>query len=147
MFPFAMNSAFNATQTTVACRLLISIARADGMHPREEAMIRAFYEGGDDQVLDFDKILAQNDQTVGDVSMFELATHKEMLLSLCIMTAYADGRYSQTEANLIDDIARKLGIDTQRLDFILANVKDSMLASLAHLPDAGSVAKVAKELG
>jgi DnaJ-domain-containing protein 1 len=78
---------------------------------------------------------------------FPDAGHRDMILALCIMVAYADGDYSAAERTAVLAAAASLGASGERVEQILAQVKDYMLAQLAHLPDAASVAVVAKELG
>jgi hypothetical protein len=63
------------------------------------------------------------------------------------MVAYADGELSQAEQAAIAQVSVHLALSEEHTAEILAQVKDTMLAQLAHLPDAASVAVVAKELG
>jgi anti-sigma factor RsiW len=63
------------------------------------------------------------------------------------MVAYADGELSAAERTAVNSAARSLGLADERVDQVLAQVKDYMLTQLTQLPDAASVAVVAKELG
>ena len=69
-----------------------------------------------------------------------------MIVALCVMTGFADGAFSVAEHAAVRSIANDLQIAQERFDAISNGVKDHMLSQLSHLPDAGSVAKVAKEL-
>jgi hypothetical protein len=63
------------------------------------------------------------------------------------MVAYADGALTAEELAAVRGVAAEIGTPAGRVDELLALVKDYMLAQLARLPDAGSVAVVARELG
>ena len=63
------------------------------------------------------------------------------------MVAYADGELSAAERAAVSKVAGNLGLAADRVEHILAQIKDFMLSHLSGLPDAGSVAVVAKELG
>ena len=43
-------------------------------------------------------------------------------------------------------IASELNVSDARFDELLAQVRDELIGALSHLPDAGSVAAVVKEL-
>jgi len=62
-------------------------------------------------------------------------------LQSCAATTCAAERAAVSQA------ADNLGVSSDRVEHILAQIKDYMLAHLSGLPDAGSVAAVAKELG
>ena len=51
------------------------------------------------------------------------------------------------ERTAVGRAAGNLDVASDRVEHILAQIKDYMLAHLSGLPDAGSVAVVAKELG
>jgi hypothetical protein len=61
--------------------------------------------------------------------------------------AYADGTLTGEELAAVRAVANDIGAPSARVDELLALVRDYMLAHLARLPDADSVAVVARELG
>jgi len=65
---------------------------------------------------------------------------------MCLMTAYADGSLSAAELAYVQSIATQLNMDTAHFEMLLAQVRDELIGALSHLPDAGSVAVVVKEL-
>ena len=69
------------------------------------------------------------------------------MMTLCILTAYADGHCSAEEQAVLQGLAADMGLEPARLEALQAVVKDQLLASLSHLPDVASVAAVARELG
>jgi DnaJ-domain-containing protein 1 len=71
----------------------------------------------------------------------------DTVVLMCLMAAYADGSLSAAERSHVQAIATPLGVDTARFDTLLAQVRDDLVGAISHLPDAGSVAAVVKELG
>jgi len=62
------------------------------------------------------------------------------------MAGYADGRVIDAERAQVQAIASELSVGDARFEALLAQVRDELIGALAHLPDAGSVAVVVKEL-
>lgn len=150
MPPFNAIEMMTQSAVVAASIAMLKIAHTDGVHQAEVDLIRSFYTGcanGADWPS-FDNILQQSSKDVQiDAAAFNSGEEREGTVALCMMTAYADGSFSDAEAAAVRAIAGALGVTQDRLDAILALVKDDMLAHLSHLPDAGSVAQVAKELG
>jgi uncharacterized tellurite resistance protein B-like protein len=151
MFPLMTELPLAPTQVVAATRLLLHVAHVDGARSAEEvALIRQFYDACRTASTDFPAFeTLDGDQGADAVSAsdFSDAGHRDMLVALCLMVAYADGELSAAERTAIDTAARCLGLADERVDQVLAQVKDYMLAQLSRLPDAASVAVVAKELG
>jgi uncharacterized tellurite resistance protein B-like protein len=70
----------------------------------------------------------------------------DTVVLMCLMTGYADGRLSDAERAQVQAIASELNVSDERFDELLAQVRDELIGALSHLPDAGSVAAVVKEL-
>jgi len=148
MFPLITDQPLTPTQIAAATRLLLYIAHVDGARTAEEvALIRQFYDACRSEAADlpaFDDLDASGDVSTAD---FADPGQRAMLLAFCQMVAYADGELSTREREAVAQTAARLDITDERRDAILAQVKDYMLAQLAGLPDAASVATVARELG
>ena len=151
MFPLMTETPLSPAQIVAATRLMLGIAHVDGARTvEEEALIRQFYDGcrtASADFLSFDTLVAERGTTSVVAADFPDAGQRDMIVALCIMVAYADGDYSAAERTAVEAAAGSLGLNVERVEQILAQVKDYMLAQLAHLPDAASVAVVAKELG
>lgn len=151
MFPLMTELPFTAAQVAAATRLMLRIAHVDGAGTAEEvALIRQFYAACHDAegcFPEFESIAASRDEGAVTATDFPDAGQREMIVALCLMVAYADGALSDAERTAVGLAADGLGIAPDRVEAILAQVKDHMLAQLARLPDAESVAAVAKELG
>lgn len=136
-------------QVTLLTKAMLSVALVDGIHPAEAALIGQFYESSRSP----DMPTTSSVMASPAAQPFDIATladspsaFADTLVLMCLMTAYADGQFSLTEKNHIHAIASKLGVDAQRFDTLLATVRDELVGALSHLPDAGSVAVVVREL-
>lgn len=151
MFPLMTELPLTPAQVVAASRLMLHVAHIDGAGTAEEvALIRQFYDACRSASADFPAFdTLDGGWGAADVSRSEFpdSGHRDMLLALCVMVAYADGELSTPERAAVGRVAASLGLADERIEQILAQVKDYMLAQLAHLPDAASVAVVAKELG
>lgn len=152
MFPFFTAESMNMDAVIASCKTMLKVAHVDGVHPAEIALIRQFYdscvssESGADWPV-FDVLLQQSGEPFHvNAQAFSGIPEREMVVALGIMTGFADGVLSDAEQAAIKSIAADLEISSNRVDAINSAVKDHMLAQLSHLPDAGSVAKVAREL-
>jgi len=149
MFPLLENVSLNADQSLAATRLLLRIAHVDGARTAEEvALIRWFHDSGPASVdrPAFDT-LQETGQGGEFAETFSEAGQRDLVLATCLMVAYADGALTAEELSAVRGVAEEIGTPAGRVDELLALVKDYMLAQLARLPDAGSVAVVARELG
>ena len=150
MFPFLPASSMSMNAIIAACKTMLKVAHTDGVHSAEVELVRGFYNSSVDsgEWPSFDKLLQESSGNFHvDAQAFANEQEREMIVALCVMTGFADGALSVAERAAVLTIAGDLNITPSRLADITEFVKDHMLAQLSHLPDAGSVAKVAKELG
>ncbi len=135
--------ALSSAQLTALVQGMLSTARIDGLHAQEETLIRRFYG---EQMLPgmpaFEALAggAAAAPPSGD------AAFADQLVLMCLMAGYADGHLSDAERSHVAALAQQVGVAAERLAELHQQVKDSLLGSLAHLPDAESVAALAKEL-
>lgn len=150
MFPFFTAESMSKDAVIAATKTMLKVAVTDDVHPAEIALIQGFYngsvEGADWPAFDTLQQQAGTEFHV-DAKAFASDQERETIVALSIMTGFADGAFSDAEQAVVRSIADDLGVAQSRFDEISDAVKDHMLAQLSHLPDAGSVAKVAKELG
>ena len=151
MFPLMTERPFSPAQVVAATRLVLHIARVDDAGTVEEvALIRQFYDACRTAGADFPAFDTIKDEQGSDVISardFPDPGHRDMVIALCLMVAYADGELSASERAAVGKAANGLGLAAEHVERILAQIKDFMLAHLSGLPDASSVAAVAKELG
>ena len=136
-------------QVTQLTKAMLSVALVDGIHPAEAALIGQFYESSRSADMPTTAaVLATPTQPALDVKSLSGAdaAFADTVVLMCLMTAYADGKFSAAERGHVQEIAAAVGVDTTRFESHLAQVRDSLVGALSHLPDAGSVAAVVKEL-
>jgi len=148
MLPQFAETELDPAQTIAATRLLLRIARVDGARTAEEiALIRQFYETGRAAHWPAFTTLLDDDSSGELSTTFTQVAQRELVIATCLMVAFADGCLIAEELAAVHAVAGEIGLPAKRVDELLALVKDYMLAQLSHLPDAGSLAVVAGELG
>ena len=128
---------------------MLSVALVDGIHPAEAALIGQFYESSRSADMPSTAtVLASPDARNFDASALSGSAPEfaDTAVLMCLMAAYADGRLSPAERSHVQAIATALGVKADRFDVLLAQVRDELVGAISHLPDAGSVAVVVKEL-
>jgi tellurite resistance protein len=136
-------------QVTQLTKAMLSVANIDGIQPAEAALIGQFYETSRSADMPTTAALMANPEArqfnaahlVGSPAEFA-----DTAVLMCLMAAYADGNLSAAERAYVQTIATSLSVDAARFEALLAQVRDELVGALSHLPDAGSVAVVVKEL-
>ncbi len=149
MLPFNDAVELDLAQKSLATRAMLEVAQVDAGHVAEEiALIRAFYEAdAEPGQIPFDSLLAASSQAAPlAADSFPQAEQRDLVISSCLMVAYADGQYSQAERTAIAAIASRIGMDSARFKMLDDIVQDHLLSQLANLPDAESVARVGAEM-
>jgi hypothetical protein len=136
-----------ASQVESLAAAMLSVARVDGVHPAEEALIANFCrENGGGSAPDLDRLHGLMSAPQALSSLAGDSDFAEAVLRMCVMTGYADGHLSETEWAHIQSLSAQLKVNVDRVQGIRTEVKDLLVASLSHLPVAESVAAVAKTL-
>ncbi len=136
-------------QVTQLTKAMLSVALVDDIQPAEAALIGQFYESSRSTDMPTTAaVLADPKAHPFDAATLagSSAEFADTVVLMCLMTAYADGSLSAAERDHIQSIATSLGVDAARFEAHLAQVRDELVGALSHLPDAGSVAAVVKEL-
>lgn len=136
-------------QVTQLTQAMVSVAMVDGIAPAEAALIGQFYEASRaDDMPTTASVLSANPPQAFDATAWEGcgAEVADTVVLMCLMTAHADGHLSAGERALSWSIAQAMGLDATRFEGLLAQVRDQLIGALSHLPDAGSIANVVKEL-
>lgn len=137
-------------QVTQLTRAMLSVALVDGIHPAEAALIGHFYETSRSADMpNTATVLASPDAQSFNATAMVGSTPEfaDTVVLMCLMAAYADGSLSPAERAHVQTIATAMAVNTARFDALLGQVRDELVGALSHLPDAGSVAAVVKELG
>ena len=136
-------------QVTQLTQAMLSVANIDGIQPAEAALIGQFYEASRSADMPTMAALMASPEA-RQFSAADLAGSStefaDTAVLMCLMAAYADGQLSAAERAYVQSIATSLRVDAARFEALLAQVRDELVGALSHLPDAGSVAVVVKEL-
>ena len=140
--------ALDTAQVQALAASMLSVARVDGMQPQEDQLIRAFYVGEARPGLPPYADLPQDEAGVDRLlaAAGKDPAYAEQLVMMCLMTAYADGRCSDAERQKVQHLAQQAGVDSAQLAELQTQVKDTLIGSLAHLPDSAGVAALVKDL-
>lgn len=115
-------------------RGMMKLAAADGVHPKELAMIEAFladcYEvaGGKES---HEEVLRQQFDMQQAKEVLHTDELRELFLKSCLLLACADGVYSEAEQNLMDHYSMDLAIPAGRLRELEQEVKGYFLSQFA----------------
>ncbi len=136
------------TQLVLLTQAMLSVAKVDGIHPAEAALIGQFYESSRSADMQSTSQVLADTQSLDTAQLKgNPASFADTVVRMCLMTGHADGVFSAEERAQVQAIATALGVDAKRLDAHLAQVRDELVGALSHLPDAASVAKVVGALG
>lgn len=151
----------SAVEAEAFARGLYAVARVDGVHERELALISDFYqqavagEGsytGSQPGSQGAAVVASLERT-GPLEPQALAQIlvsgpvRELFLKTAILLSWADGSVSAGERAKLDEFSAALQIAPERKAEVEAEVKDFLLRPLAGLANVGAVSAVAKKLG
>lgn len=139
----------SAAQVVQLTRAMLSVAFVDGIAPAEAALIGQFYESSRTEDMPTTaSFMADPQARIFDAAALagSPVAFADTVVLMCLMTAYADGHLSAAEREHIEGLAKTLGLDEARFEAHLAQVRDDLVGALSHLPDAGSVAAVVREL-
>ena len=140
--------AMTKDQVLALAACMLSTAQVDGVHPQEIALIRQFYDtAGTKDLPPFSEVesSAGNSAALLKKAGGDPGFGAQLML-MCFATAYADGALTDAERAHIGKLAGEAGVPAGKVEELLGQVKDSLLGALSHLPDAASVANVAKDL-
>ena len=142
------DDAMSGEQVVALVACMLSTAHVNGVRPEEAALIQRFYEGSAKPGMPtFGSLEGSGARALVLLSKVQISEDfTDQLVLMCLMTGYADGHLSAAEHAHVLTMAASAGVSEERCAQLLVQVKDSLIHSLAHLPDAESVAALAKTL-
>lgn len=126
---------------------LLAVARVDGVHDNEMALVREFYDScsrpGDPRLEDiasgaFDPVTA--------TTLFDTPELAKLFTKSLILLAFADGTYAEAEDRLIREYAEVLGLSGDDVDGLHQATKDFLMQSLAHIKNVDALKGVLEKL-
>jgi uncharacterized membrane protein YebE (DUF533 family) len=137
----------NHTVAEAIARGLFAVAKADGAHERELAMISSFWSetGGSSNSL---AELMRRDAISPAQLAVALHTEDERVLFLktALLLAHADGKVTAAERSTIGSFATALKLDEAKLATLENSVKEFLLSQLSALHNTEATTAVAKKL-
>jgi uncharacterized membrane protein YebE (DUF533 family) len=147
VMPYFSDMQIAPTQALLFARGLYALARVDGIHEHEMALIGSFVTealpDGAAQVLLFSKMPDPTpDELAGALDSDDL---KYVFLRTALLLALADGEISYKENAWIYNCAAAMGLKG-KMAAIEEEMKDYLLGSLSHVQNTDALRDVAKEL-
>ena len=136
----------NQVQSIV--RGMYELAKVDGMHPAEMVMLRGFYEQCQREVnalTSFDDLIAVPFDLKAAAEVLDTTERKTAFLQSCLLLSYADGSYSAAEQSHIRTFAQGLGVGSDVLATLEAQVADTLMQQFAGVQNVEALQQVAKE--
>ncbi len=137
----------DAPQAEAMARGLYAVAKVDGVHAREAALVASFYQETGAQVHSLAE-LERRSAITGEELAAELRTpeQRRLFIKTALLLAWADGVVTPQEQRIIGAYAQALGLEQGELAKLDEAVKEFLLAQLAHIKNVESTAKVAARL-
>lgn len=145
---FFKNVDLSFAQVQCLCRGMHTLASSDGIHPREEALIRDFHDAcrpaGGASYEDTVKTAFRLEDAMEQLGKAEL---RRLFVKTLWLLAFADGKITAPERDLITDWAGKLGLSEPDNRELQAETKEFLLAQLApRIRNTEALAALSKEM-
>lgn len=128
-------------------RGLYAVAKVDGMHVREAALVSSFFHdvgGGSQALADLERRSVITGPELA--AALQTAEERRLFVKTALLLAWADGVVTPQEERLIIDFAKALGIDNATLEKLDEAVKEYLLAHLSHVQNVEATRAVAQKL-
>lgn len=132
----------------VIVRGMHEVAKVEGVHDAEAVMIRGFYENcqRDTGALTSFEELCRGPFDLDEARrILDTPDLKAAFLRSCLLLAYADGRYSTEERQLVRGYADALGVPAHATLAIEESVSDQLLQNIARISNIDALREVAAE--
>jgi len=144
---FFQNVDLSFEQVQCLTRGLHLLAETDGMHTREETLIREFYDAcrpaGSKSYEDTVKTAFTLDDALEQLKSPEL---RRLFIKTAWLLAFADGKVTGPERDKISEFSKALHVsDADSLE-LQAQVKEFLLGKLTHIKNSAALADVAKAM-
>ncbi len=144
---FLPHTELNHSAVEAIARGLFAVAKVDGAHERELALISAFWSdtgGGAKALSDLQR--REEIKPAQLASALHQPSERILFIKTALLLAHADGNVSSGERKVIGEFGRALQIDTAKIDELDASVRDFLLSQLTHVQNTDATRKVAAKL-
>lgn len=142
------STALGINHIQVIVRAMQEVAKLDGVHDAEAVMLRDFYDAcqQDTGALTSFAELIRGDFDLEEARrILDTPERKSALVRSCLLLAYADGRYSNTEREKIRSFADALGMAAAELLALEESVADQLMQNIARISNVDALREVAAE--
>ena len=144
---FFPETSLEASQAEAIARGLYAVARVDGVHAREAALVSSFYEETGRGANAYAELERSAPITPAELAAaLHQREHRVMFVKTAILLAYADGVVTAEERQSIAGFARALGVDDATVNALESEVKEYLLGHLTHVSNVDATRAVAKKL-
>ncbi|MEM6369179.1 MAG: TerB family tellurite resistance protein [Myxococcota bacterium] len=147
-FPFFEPTDLDFEDVRVLTHAMMALARVDGVHDNEMALVRAFYEScaraGDPSLEevaggDFDPEQAK-------ARFGEDEKKRVLFVKSLVLMAYADGRIDDKERMMVEGLAASVGVEGEELEKLQDATVDYMMGGLSHIKNVDALRAVRQSL-
>jgi tellurite resistance protein len=135
------------TAAEAMARALYAVAKVDGVHSREAALIGAFWMevgGGAEALAELER--AATPTAIDLASLLRTETERLLFFKTALLLAWVDGRVSDAERSALNVYAEALELTDDQTRALEAGVKEFLLSHLSGLANTTAVVEVARKL-
>jgi tellurite resistance protein len=128
-------------------RALFTVAKVDGLHEREAALVASFWAetgGGAGALASLERSAQIRPAELA--SALHSSDERALFVKTAYLLAWADGQVTAEERKIIGEFGAALGVDAKQAERLEAGVKDYLLGHLSGLKNSEAAAKVASKL-
>ena len=138
---------FEEPQAEAMARGLYAVAKVDGIHIREAALVSSFYNetGAHSHSLsDLERRITITGEELA--AALQTPEQRRLFVKTALLLAWADGVVTPQEQRIIGAYAEALGVTGEELARLDEAVKEYLLAHLSHVKNVEATARVAAKL-
>lgn len=144
---FFVDQDLSFEQVKALTHAMMAVARVDGVHDNEMALVRGFYEGcsrqGDPSL---DEVCAGPFDMAAKKALFASPELGQMFIKSLILLAFADGQCTKPEDEAIRAYGATLGLSTAAIDQLFEATKEFLMGGLAHVENLEALKEVRRKL-
>jgi len=148
-FPFFEPTDLDFEDVRVLTHAMMALARVDGVHDNEMALVRNFYEScarsGDPSLEEIAG--GEFDPEQAKLRFSDDDKKRAIFVKSLILMAYADGRYADKERAMVETMAETVGVSSEELERLREATVDFMMGGLSHIKNVEALREVRRNLG
>ena len=134
-------------QAEAMARGLFAVAKCDGVHVREAALVASFYNETGAAAHSLAELERRSDIEPEELAAaLPTGEHRRLFVKTALLLAWADGRVSEAERRTLRRFSEALALPADELEHLEESVKEYLLAHLAHVKNVESTRQVASKL-